>query len=183
MKYTHKFIIFTTALLTLPLAHAMDHPISAFVSASTTNQSLVDNKAIKLGETVGIQQSISKHVYYALSTTIPQNSAYTLEADLGLQTTYGRFMPHIELEGTSQHSAHKHNKYQLDYDFGTLYQLTNKIYPLVGFDGLGLRGNDAVKYGAMFKLTKKFSLSVEGIKFLRHTGSAAKVEMGMTLWW
>ena len=137
MDNTRKLIILATALLTLPLAHAMEHPISAFVKASTTNQSLVDNKGIEVGETVGIQQSISKHVYYALSTTVPKHSAYTLEADLGLQATFQRFMPHIELEGTSQHSADKQKKDQLDYDFGTLYQLTKKIYPLVGFDSLG----------------------------------------------
>jgi len=174
-------MILASTLLTLPVAQAMDHPISAFVKTVTTNQSLVNNKAINVGETVGIQQSISKHVYYALSTSIPQHAGYTIEADLGLQTTYGRFRPHIELEGTSQHTPGKHNKYLLDYDFGTLYQLTNKIYPLIGFDSLGLRDNDAVKYGSMFKVTKKVSVALEGIKFLRHTGSAAEIEVEVAL--
>ena len=183
MKNTYKALILLigATCTTQLLAKITDHPITVFAEADTTNTSLTDNKSIRVGEKLGMQQDISQHIYYTLMATVPKNHAYTFETDLGLKTEYQRLLPFAELEGVWMHKKNNQHTSLLDYDFGTAYQLTKRIYPLVALDSIGLRGDDAVKYGAIFQCTQKIALTVDAIKYLRHTGSAAQVRLGVRL--
>ena len=182
MKNKHQQIILlvVTSLMTL-VVNANSHPVTVSIGAHTTNPSLFDDRSMKIGETLAIQQDLSKHIYYSLSATVPQNDAYTLESDLGVTTAYKRWLPFAELEGVWIHQAPHKSTSLLDYDFGTAYQLTPKIYPLIGFDGIGLRGEDAMKYGAMFQCTKTISITADAIKYLRHKGSGVNLTLAVTL--
>ena len=171
-KYKTLILLIGVTCTTQLLAKITDNPVTVFAEADTTNPSLADNKSIRVGEKLGMQQDITQHVYYTLSTTVPQNNATTFEGDFGLKTRYQRLLPFTELEGVWMHK--KNNQYTslLDYDFGTAYHVTEQVYPLAAFDSIGLRGGDAVKYGAMIQCTRNTELTVAALKYLRHTGSA-----------
>lgn len=158
-----------------------NHPATVFTELKTTNPSLTDGNPTTLGEEVGFQQALNKHLYYTLSATLPQHSAYSAELDLGYKTQFHRVLPFAELEVPVSHNSNGKTVLQLDYDFGAAYQLTNKVYPLVAFDSLGLRGQDSVEYGALYQCTPKVSLTVEAVKYLRHSGSSAKLKVGVAL--
>ena len=181
---TKKYIV--AALLGASLTSSValaesEYPVTVFAELKTLNNSLFDGKSTEFGEVVGMQQSLNKNFYYSLSATVPKHSAYTLEADLGLQTSYHGFSPFVELEGTTSNDGNNHFTEQLDYDFGAAYQLTKVICPMVAFDSLGLNNNDTLKYGASFQLSKKLSLGVYGLKDLKHPGSSTEIKVGFTV--
>jgi hypothetical protein len=160
-------------------AMAMNHPVSLMFEEYTSSDSLTGSDALHFNSEIGISQDVTEHMYYALSATKPQDDAYNVELDLGLQGKYAAFLPFIELETVNSHSRDG-NQLSFDYDFGTAYALTEKVYPLLGFDGVGTSAPASMKLGAQYKFKPRLALTLTATKNIDQHGSGAQAKLSYT---
>lgn len=135
-------------------------------------------KIDRIGEELNYNRVINQNLYFDLNVADATHGHYDLGGDIGITTTAHRFAPFAELEYDESIDRIEHGIGRFDYDFGVSYQLTKRFSPMVGFDSIGLRNNDAMKVGAGYALTPRINFTGEFIKYLHHNGSAAIIKLG-----
>ena len=179
-KHLHT-IKLATYLGSIAIAAAINTGYASATSNSITIESYTANPSLtqgslQMGGKINLEHKINKHLYVDAGVASAGQHAYNLSSDIGLTSTYRRLSPFVELEYSYSHSRQQHSS-QLDYDFGVAYHLTKHIIPVVGFDSIGLRANDAAKVGVTVILPHHLSVGADIVKYLKHNGSGAQLSL------